>query len=280
MPRVFSYLFLILFSMTLSACETTGSWLKGFDEDDGRSEMAQEQTIEPLPMDGSGTYDHAMGGNLEKLRRASTNYYGGFGDRQPPQAIDTSGAASAMDPDVEIYPIDGSYAPGSVLQPSAFESPPMSYEYQSMFPELGGVAPARRSSHVASSGGTGGGKALAPVLGGGERPSQIFFRHGSSRLGGGDKNVLNQVAEQAKFSPVMHVAVDGYASKRTAVSDPVLSAKINLRQSLERVNSVSSYLIEQGVPGEKLKTSTYGDTRLSSQGEAYDRRVDIITGSQ
>ena len=276
MPRVLSYLFLIFFSLSLSACETTQEWLKGFEGDDKAS--AQEQTIDPLPMNGtySSYSGQAAGGSLEKLRRASMNYYGGMSG-QMPQTIEMQGTASALDPNVEIYPIDGAYAPGTVLQPDTFQHAPMSYEYQSMFPELGGVEPARRSSAAFAGSG---GKALAPILGSGDNPSRIFFKHGSSYLGSGDKRVLEQVAEQAKFSPVMHINVDAYASKRTGISDPIKSAAVNLKQSMYRAQAVSEELINNGVPLEKIKTSTWGDTKLSGHGEEYDRRVDIVTGGQ
>ncbi len=268
--------------LPVAGCSTTDGMVRDieswFKSDSSARTETEEEIITPLSLDGTPmTGEPAQpSGNLERLRRASLDYYGGLGGRQQYTPIDVAGAAAAIDPSVEIYPINGAFPVGSVVPPGGYTNVQSSYEYQSMFPELGGVSPGRATRSSAGGGGT----ALAPVLSSGDTPSQVFFKHGSSYLGSGDKRVLSQVAEQAKFSPVEAVTVDAYASKRTSLSDPVASAQVNLRQSMERANAVSSFLIEQGVPGEKLKTSTWGDTRLSGKNEAYDRRVDIVTGGQ
>src|SRR5690606_12662077 len=109
---------------------------------------------------------------------------------------------------------------------------------------------------------------------------QIFFDHGSSRLGSGDQQVLSQVAEQAKFAPVDRVKVEGFASTRTDVSDPVESKIVNLKQSMNRAFNVSSQLMRDGVPSEKIQTTVWGDSKTSpSRSEAEERRVDITTGA-
>ena len=45
--------------------------------------------------------------------------------------------------------------------------------------------------------------------------NQIFFKHGSSRLGSGDMRKISQFAETAKFAPVDYVTVAGFASRPT-----------------------------------------------------------------
>lgn len=263
----------------LSACATVegvgrdiDSWFKAGQHDP----IQTEPYVAPEPLNAS---EADYGEDLIRLRRQALNYYGMSPRGYTASPIMGRGTPAALDRNVEVFPVGGQVASGVAFSSGDFQmSPQDGYEYQSMFPELGGVSPVGRGGAPARI--SSNSIALAPVLGSGDDPSMIFFRHGSANLGSGDKSVLNQVAEQAKFSPVMHVSVDGFASARTEVSDPVESAKINLRQSLERVNAVSSYLIDRGVPGEKLKTSTWGDTRLSGRGEAFDRRVEIVTGGE
>lgn len=168
---------------------------------------------------------------------------------------------SSSDSSVEIYPVDGSYA-GSMdgTWPN------------SLYPTGSGMTPLGGS--VTASAGR-----ASPRVGSGYAPSQIFFKHGSSRIGSGDQQVLRQVAEQAKFAPVERVRVEGHASTRTGVSDPVEAKIVNLKESMNRAFNVSSTLMREGVPAEKIQTTVWGDTKNNGD-EANNRRVDIITGGQ
>ncbi len=110
--------------------------------------------------------------------------------------------------------------------------------------------------------------------------NQIFFKHGSSRLGAGDMRKLSTMAEEAKFAPVDYIAVEGYASRPTQAGKNTTEAHIiNLRQSMKRSEKVSKALIAKGVPGEKIKTVSWGATKASGD-NAYDRRVDVNIGGQ
>lgn len=109
---------------------------------------------------------------------------------------------------------------------------------------------------------------------------QIFFKHGSSRLGGGDLNKLSNVAEQARFAPVGRVTVEGFASSPTqAGSQSVESHILNLKESMNRSFAVSKELMKKGVPAEKLKTVSWGATKTTGS-ENQDRRVDIVMGER
>ena len=109
---------------------------------------------------------------------------------------------------------------------------------------------------------------------------QIFFKNGSSRLGGGDLRQISSVAEQAKFAPVNRVTVAGYASRPTqAGSNTVEGHILNLKESMNRSFAVSKALMKKGVPAEKLKVVSWGSTKPTGN-EAQDRRVDIIMGEQ
>lgn len=169
---------------------------------------------------------------------------------------------SSTDSSVDIYPVDGSYA-GSMdgTWPN------------SLYPTSSGMTPLGGGSQQASAG------RASPRVGSGYAPSQIFFKHGSSRIGSGDQQVLRQVADQAKFAPVERVRVEGHASTRTGVSDPVEAKIVNLKESMNRAFNVSSTLMREGVPAEKIQTTVWGDTKNTGD-EANSRRVDIITGGQ
>jgi outer membrane protein OmpA-like peptidoglycan-associated protein len=114
----------------------------------------------------------------------------------------------------------------------------------------------------------------------GSAEGQIFFKHGSSRLGSGDLNKLSNVAEQARFAPVSRVTVEGYASHPTQVgSQSVESHILNLKESMNRSFAVSKTLMQKGVPAEKLKTVSWGSTKARGN-ESQDRRVDITMGER
>ncbi len=200
--------------------------------------------------------DKLSGGSIEIYDTNSGKTYGsrGGGGVQ-------AGMPSSVDSSVEIYPVEGTYAgqmaqtwPNSVLPRHDITISPV-------------------MQNVSSSG------RVSPHVGSGYAPSQIFFKHGSSRLGDGDRKILREVAEQAKFSPVDRVRIEGHASARTGVSDPVEAKIVNLKESMNRAFNVSSQLMRDGVPAEKIQTTVWGDTKNSGD-EAHNRRVDIITGGQ
>ena len=110
--------------------------------------------------------------------------------------------------------------------------------------------------------------------------NQIFFKHGSSRLGSGDMRKISQFAETAKFAPVDYVTVAGFASKPThAGSNSTQAHIINLRQSMKRSEKVSKALMRKGVPGEKIKTVSWGSSKATGN-NSHDRRVDMIVGER
>ena len=118
------------------------------------------------------------------------------------------------------------------------------------------------------------------ALASGGASNQIFFKHGSSRLGSGDVRKISQMAEQAKFAPVNYITVSGYASRPTqAGSNSTEAHIINLRQALKRSEKVSKELVRQGVPGDKIKTVGWGTAKATGN-ESQDRRVDIMMGER
>lgn len=193
----------------------------------------------------------------------------------PPVQPDYVGIPLATDPNVTVYPIDG----------------------YNMYPgEMGAarVAGGQWPNAVLPMGNAGSGMTPPPSSFGGDQPmaieggklasrdngstANIYFGYGSSHLGGNDRSVLSSVAETAKFAPVDRISVEGHASAPTQTDDPVKSKILNLKESMNRAGAVSQELIEKGVPAEKIKTVSWGDTKPGAGGEAAQRRVDIYTG--
>lgn len=104
--------------------------------------------------------------------------------------------------------------------------------------------------------------------------SQIYFRHGSSRLGVGDIRKLSALAQNTSGP----ITVEGYASKPTQAGKQTVQSNIlNLKESMNRSFAVSKTLLKKGVPAENIKTVSYGSARASGNA-TQDRRVDILTG--
>lgn len=164
----------------------------------------------------------------------------------------TGGVPAPQDSRVTIFPIEGGYL-SDVQQ---------------------GYSAPVSSPYVNTGYGAGAGATYRP----GE--TQIFFKHGSARLGSGDERKLSEVAEQAKFSPVDRISIEGHASHRAQTGDPIMDRVVNLKMSMDRTYAVSRSLMQKGVPAEKIKATSWGDTRQPDGiPEDQARRVDIYTGA-
>lgn len=103
--------------------------------------------------------------------------------------------------------------------------------------------------------------------------AQIYFRHGSSRLGSGDLRKISSVSQ--KSGPI---TVEGYASKPTQAGKQSVQAHIlNLKESMNRSFAVSRALLKKGVPAENLTTVSHGSAKATGNA-SQDRRVDITSG--
>lgn len=110
--------------------------------------------------------------------------------------------------------------------------------------------------------------------------AQIFFNHGSSRLGSVDKQRLDNVSQQAEYSPMGYVTVNGHASRPTAVGTGSVTADIiNLKQSVDRAFAVSRDLLLNGVPARRIKTVGWGSAQSVGMNK-QDQRVDVVIGDQ
>lgn len=157
------------------------------------------------------------------------------------------GMVSGHDSSVTVFSVDGEPMRGGQQQAGYYQAPVASSSYN--------------GSH--SPGG-----------------NQIYFKHGSSRLGSGDMRRLDSIANEAKFAPVNRVTVAGYASQPTqAGSNTVQGHILNLKESMNRSFAVSKTLMQKGVPAEKIKTVSWGSTKPTGNPD-QDRRVDVIMGEQ
>ena len=126
---------------------------------------------------------------------------------------------------------------------------------------------------------------LAPYMPPGSNggPAHIYFPHGSARLDADGRAAVESVARrQAEGNAAGLVEVEGHASSRAEIDDPVERRIVNLKMSMDRAFQVSSTLIRSGVPASSIKTTVYGDTKPALQlpgvdGEAASRRVEILT---
>lgn len=264
-------LFLSLIPL-VSACETVDGWMGGNDHVKVNNAAANDVKIEPVSLTppsarGPALSDDELRGLAFKTAGGSVEVYdidapeSGMISIAPVQSVQMpEGMAYPTDPSVTVFPLDEGFGGASH---GSYPVPPVQ--------QGGGMTEAPFTTAPLDVGADG---KLSPRAGQGV--SQIYFKHGSDRIGSGDESVLRQTAEAAKFAPVDRIRVEGHASTNAGTTDPIKARIVNLKESMNRAYAVSRTLIEEGVPAEKIKTIGYGDT-VPASGEDQQRRVDIIT---
>lgn len=222
--------------------------------------LASAPGLQPVPRFGEPTNRDLMV-MTDKLSGGSVEIY----SYDQPEAMsapmyhEPQGMRSVVEPNVTVFPLaDNGPYPG--------QSP------QAVWPNAvlpGSDMTPYPAPSVQSFGGTGN--------------ARVYFKHGSSNLDRDDRTVIKQVSEEAKFAPVARVSVEGHASKRAGTGDPVRDQILNLKESMNRAYEVSKTMMLNGVPGEKIKTTAWGDTKppavIRNNEEAESRRVEVYTGS-
>jgi len=172
--------------------------------------------------------------------------------------------SNASNGDVTVYSLDG--APPAItprIQPNMTPPPVM-------------AAPLNNNIYQRPSNSP----RMARLGSGSSADEQIFFKFGSSRLGSIDKQKISKFAEKAKFAPINHVTVEGYASRPTQAGEGTVESHIlNLKESMNRSFAVSKSLMRNGLPAEKIKTVSHGSVK-STGDDVYDRRVDMYMGAR
>jgi outer membrane protein OmpA-like peptidoglycan-associated protein len=117
-------------------------------------------------------------------------------------------------------------------------------------------------------------EAPAPVA---EKPdydfSNVLFEFNSGVLKTGSFEVLDRIAREMKKDPSAKFTLDGHSSIEG-------TAARNMQLSVDRANSVKSYLMNAGVNVKNLTVKGYGATKPAAsndteQGRALNRRVEF-----
>ncbi|MBF7051973.1 OmpA family protein [Halomonas sp. KAO] len=105
--------------------------------------------------------------------------------------------------------------------------------------------------------------------------SDVTFAFDSAELRPGAESELNQVARTLNDNPEVRVTIAGH-------TDAIGTNEYNLGLSKDRADSVRSYLVSQGVAGNRMRTVGYGEerpvaTNETDAGRAQNRRVEIMS---
>ena len=95
----------------------------------------------------------------------------------------------------------------------------------------------------------------------------VRFPRNSTQLSAEYRVLLNEVFEQLARSPEHRVLVTGY-------SDRSGDSSANLYLSEQRAKAVRNYLLQRGVPGDRLMVNYYGDSRSTGR-DPSERRVEV-----
>ena len=116
--------------------------------------------------------------------------------------------------------------------------------------------------------------------GGSYQVATILFGNGSSRLSARDRQILRQVAAQARRAGGV-IRVVGHASHRTKLLDPVKHKLTNLRVSSARADAVARELVKFGASPNSMVIGAASDAEPRylehmPTGEAGNRRADVF----
>lgn len=103
--------------------------------------------------------------------------------------------------------------------------------------------------------------------------SGVNFAFDSAELTPQAEVTLDEVARRLREHTDVNIRIDGH-------TDSVGSNQYNLRLSQERADSVRNYLMSQGIAGNRMIATGYGEerpvaTNETDQGRAQNRRVEI-----
>lgn len=109
-------------------------------------------------------------------------------------------------------------------------------------------------------------------------PGNVLFGSGQAMLLPSAQSNLDDVAEALKQQDNAKIRVEGH-------TDSTGSDSVNLALSKQRADAVSSFLVDHGVPQDRITTEGLGSSRpiadnSTPSGRAMNRRVDIIVEPQ
>jgi len=105
------------------------------------------------------------------------------------------------------------------------------------------------------------------------RLDNLIFQAGSAKFAPSSYQELDEVATMLKNNPRMVIQLEGH-------TDFIGDAKLNLKLSEDRVNSVKNYLVSKGSSKSKIKTKAFGGTMPLSRenteaARQMNRRVEV-----
>ena len=115
----------------------------------------------------------------------------------------------------------------------------------------------------------------------GHSGARVYFDHDSADVDGNGQQTIMSVLQAYGGGPL---SVEGHASTRASITDPVQRKIVNLKVSMERAFNVARSLISGGVPARSVRTVAWGESQpaLAMGGkdtESASRRVDIFAHS-
>lgn len=105
-------------------------------------------------------------------------------------------------------------------------------------------------------------------------PGTLMFATGQANLRPRSKAKLDTVADALREQGEKHIVVEGH-------TDSTGSEETNMRLSMQRAEAVRDYLIEEGVPANRITATGVGPARpvadnSTPEGRAENRRVEIV----
>ncbi|MFC2088723.1 OmpA family protein [Calditrichota bacterium] len=102
----------------------------------------------------------------------------------------------------------------------------------------------------------------------------VYFITGSSKLDPNSEDILDGIVKTLKDNPQIEIEIRGH-------TDNTGSSDRNRKLSLERAESVKSYLVKNGITEKKIMTQGFGSdqpitTNSTVEGRARNRRIEFI----
>ena len=86
------------------------------------------------------------------------------------------------------------------------------------------------------------------------------------------KEALNEIVTVMNKYPDLTITIIGHTCK-------IGYRSINLRKGMERSNKAKAYLIEQGIPGNRIFVDSKGETEPCSEINSENRRIEIVVNN-
>jgi outer membrane protein OmpA-like peptidoglycan-associated protein len=100
----------------------------------------------------------------------------------------------------------------------------------------------------------------------------VYFEVGSAALTADASGILDRLVADPARPGWSRITLSGYADRSG-------SARLNRRLSIERVETVRRYLVDAGVPADRIVVAAFGERQARRGIDADDRRVEIFVSA-